>query len=356
MARPLRLLIGVALFAAAAAGLGAQQPADPPEEGHEAFRFRSGVDLVNVVATVSDSRGRFVPGLSREDFSVYEEGVPQEVTHFSAERVPVSLGIVLDTSGSMAGDKIDEARRALDRFVYDLLDEGDEVFLYRFSDRPTLVQGWTTDRTVLSRSLGRITPNGGTAMYDAVMEAIPLAATGRNPKKAVLVISDGNDTSSTSGLRAVRQAIRGSEVLVYAIGIDGDSAATYRQPPPFPTGPRGPRTPRMPFPPGIPGIGRPGGGRFPAMPQIFGRSFPIDERVNSVALRDMTDDNGGRTEIVRSARDLVPATTSIADELSKQYSLAYASTLPKDGRWHTIRVEVHEPAHRVRARRGYFAG
>lgn len=343
----------VALLAAAAVGLGAQ-PAQPQADERDAFRFRSGVDLVNVVATVSDSRGRFVPGLVREDFTVYEEGVQQDVTHFSAERVPVSLGIVLDTSGSMAGDKIEEARRAIDRFVYDLLAEGDEVFLYRFSDRPTLVQGWTTDRTALSRSLGRITPNGGTAMYDAVLEAIPLAASGRNPKKAVLVISDGNDTSSSAGLRAVRQAIRASEILVYAIGIDGESTTTFRQPPP--TFPRGPRPPRMPFPPGI---GRPGGpgGRFPGyLPQIFGRSFPIDDRVNSVALRDMTDDNGGRTEIVRSARDLVPATTSIADELSKQYSLAYASTLPKDGRWHTIRVEAREPEHRVRARRGYFAG
>lgn len=357
--RTRRLAALALLVAAAAVTLRAQQP--PSGDDREAFRFRSGVDLVNVTATVSDDRGRFVPGLQREDFSVFEQGVRQEITHFSSERVPVSLGIVLDTSGSMAGDKINDARRALDRFVYDLLDERDEVFLYRFSDHPVLVQGWTTDRMALSRALGRVTPNGGTAMYDAVLEAIPLAATGRNPKKAVLVISDGNDTGSMAGLRQVRDTIRESEVMVYAIGIDGEGMGTFRQPPMQPRfPPRGP----FPFPPGRPG----GGGRFPGFPQVFepriggggGGQWPRgavggDDRVNAVALRDMTDDNGGRTEIVRSARDLNPATASIADELSKQYSLAYASTLEKDGRWHSIRVEVRDRSHRVRARRGYIA-
>ncbi len=353
--RRVAILSVVALWTVAV--VSGQQPAAP--EDREAFRFRSGVDLVNVTATVSDDSGRFVPGLQRDDFAVYEEGVRQEITHFSADRVPVSLGIVLDTSGSMAGEKIDDARRALDRFVYDLLDERDEVFLYRFSDHPVLVQGWTHDRMALSRALGRVSPNGGTAMYDAVLEAVPLAATGRNPKKAVLVISDGNDTSSLGTLRMVRNTIRESEVLVYAIGIDGESMGTFRQPPMQPRMP-----PRSPFPPGR-WPGRPGG-RFPGFPQIFGgpggggRQWPgggpSDDRVNAVALHDMTDDNGGRTEIVRSGRDLNPATASIADELSKQYSLAYASSLEKDGRWHAIRVEVRDRRYQVRARRGYVAG
>jgi len=303
---------------------------------------------VNVTATVSDSGGRFVPGLLQEDFSVFEEGQRQEVTHFSAERVPVSLGIVLDTSGSMAGDKIEDAKRALEHFVLDLLDERDELFLYRFSDDPILVQDWTINRAGIVRALGRVTPNGGTAMYDAVMQAIPLAATGRNQKKAILVISDGNDTSSLAGLRDVRQAIRQSEVLVYAIGIDGESAPTFRQ------GPMRPRPPAPPFP--WPGGGRmPGGGRFPGFSQVFGQWQRGDDRVNASALHDMTDDNGGRTEIIRSGRDLDPATAGIADELSRQYSLAYASSMPKDGRWHNIRVEVRDRSYRVRARRGYYA-
>src|SRR5690349_17045264 len=101
-----------------------QSTSDDQPQG-DSFRFRSGVELINVTATVTDSNGRFVPGLRQDDFVVYEDDKPQTVTHFSADRVPVSLGIVLDTSGSMAGDKIEAARSALDRFLYDLLDKND---------------------------------------------------------------------------------------------------------------------------------------------------------------------------------------------------------------------------------------
>ena len=161
-----------ALFAVLVATLQGQQ-ASPPERprSDDTFRFRSGVELINVTTTVSDASGRFVPGLRKEDFLVFEDDRPVEVTHFSAERVPVSLGIALDTSGSMAGDKIREAEAALNRFTFELLDKDDEMFLYRFSNYPTLLQGWTTDRQLISRALGRLTPNGGTALYDTVVEA-----------------------------------------------------------------------------------------------------------------------------------------------------------------------------------------
>jgi Ca-activated chloride channel family protein len=330
---------------------GQQQPAPAPGDQDEGFRFKSGVELINVTATVSDSRGRFVPGLRREDFVVYEDDQPQQVTHFSAERVPVSLGVALDTSGSMAGAKIDAAQNALDRFLYDLLGKQDEIFLYRFSNYPVLLQSWTTDRQLLTRALGRLTPNGGTAMYDAVAEAIPLAAQGQNRKKALLVISDGNDTASRADIREIKQQIRQSEVLVYAIGIDGEGDPTIRRAPLPP-----PRFPiPFPFPPGRgrggwPPVRTPGG--------TGGGGFPRsrdDDRVNVAALRDMTDDSGGRTEIVRDAQDLNPATVGIADELSKQYYLGYPSNGKKDGRWHSIRVEVKNQAYRVRARRGYIA-
>jgi len=346
-----------ALVVVAAGTLAAQQPpAAPPVQ--PGGRFRSGVDLINVTATVSDASGRFVPDLRQDDFVVYEDGRPQAVTYFSADRVPVSLGLVLDTSGSMAGAKIDDAKSALDRFVYDLLDERDELFLYRFSDHPVFVQGWTSDRALLSRAIGRVSPNGGTAMYDAVLEALPLAATGRHAKKALVVISDGNDTSSIATLNDVRERLRGSEVLVYAVGIDGDSLDQFRRTPPQP---RIPPRPRSPFPPGggrLPGGGP--GGRLPVFPQIFGPGslpFPSgnDDRVNVSALRDMTDDSGGRTEIVHTARDLNPATASIADELSKQYSIGYISPAGHDGQWHAIRVELRNRSYRVRARRGYVA-
>ena len=203
---------------------GQQPPAPPRPEGDQsAFRFKSGVELINVNATVSDANGRFVPGLRQEDFLVYEDDQPVTVTHFNAERVPVSLGIALDTSGSMAGNKIQEARTALDRLLFDLLDRQDEIFLYRFSSTPVLLQQWTRDRQQLSRALAHVEPNGGTAMYDAVAESIPLTLQGQNRKKALLVISDGNDTSSATSVRELKAQIRETETLVYAIGIDGQS-------------------------------------------------------------------------------------------------------------------------------------
>ena len=355
MERRRRALVVVALLGAVIVSLRGQEQAPArPSSQDDAFRFRSGVELINVTATVSDGSGRFVSGLRVEDFRVYEDDRPVEVTHFSAERVPVSLGIALDTSGSMAGDKIQEARAALGRFFYDLLDRQDEIFLYRFSNYPVLLQTWTTDRRVLSGALDRITVNGGTAMYDAVADAIPLAEQGQHQKKALLVVSDGNDTASRIDVRELKQLIRESELLVYAIGIDGDSEPTFRRAPTRP--PMPPRFPiPFPFPPG-----RGGGRRFP---QIFGPGggqggrtrVPNDDRVNVAALRDITDDSGGRTEIVRDARDLNPATASIADELSKQYYLGYTSAGKRDGRYHSIRVEVKNGNYRVRARKGYIA-
>jgi Ca-activated chloride channel family protein len=202
----------------------------------------------------------------------------------------------------------------------------------------------------LQSRLTRLTPNGGTAMYDAVADAAPLAQTGRHRKKALLIISDGNDTNSQTTVAEVKSLIRETEVMVYAIGIDGASTSTTwggggtRLPPRQP-----PTTFPFPFP-------FPGGRRTPPPTQPQPRSSRgIDERVNAAALRAITDDSGGRTEIVRSARDLDPATTNIADELSKQYSLGYPASGTRDGRWHAIVVEVRGERYRVRARRGYVA-
>jgi Ca-activated chloride channel family protein len=331
-----RSLIALALIAGAAATLAAQN--------QEGFSFRSGVELINVTTTVTDGDGRFVSGLRKEDFTLYEDGVRQEVSQFSNERVPVSLGIVLDTSGSMTPDKMSSARSAIDRFVYDLLGKDDELFFMEFANRPDLVQDWTTDRRAISRAVARVSPAGGTAMYDAVADAVPLANAGQHPKKALLVISDGNDTNSSVAVGELRQLIRESEVLVYALGVDG-TATTFRSGPtiqiPMP----------IPFP--IPGRRRPGGG----FPPIIGGTTQraAAERVNPDALRQITDDTGGRTEIVRGFGDLDNATARIADELSKQYYLGYVSTGKKDGRWHAIRVDVKDRRLSVRARRGYVA-
>lgn len=350
---PLRRLFLTALAAGSLVAVSVYGQQDAPQRPgpvNDGFRFKSGIELINVTTTVVDASGRFVAGLHQEDFTVYEDDQPVDLTQFSADRAPVSLGIALDTSGSMAGQKIQSAQSALDRFLYDLLDKGDDIFLYRFSNTPVLLQGWTTDRSLISRALGRLSPSGGTAMYDAVSEALPLADSGQHKKKALLIISDGNDTSSRITMRDLKQQIRQSEMLIYAVGIDGDFQPTEHQRPPQAQPPRWP-TPFPVAPPRVPGrfpVGLSQGGN----PAGWRRN---DDRVNISALRDMTDDSGGRTEIVRDPRDLNPATASIADELSKQYTLAYVSPIKRDGRWHTIRVEVRNSSYRVRARRGYVA-
>jgi VWFA-related protein len=355
----------VALTLAVTSGLAPLVAQQPQEPAQDAFRFRTAVELVNVNATVTDASGRFVSGLRKEDFRLFEDDQPQEITHFNSERVPVSLGIVLDTSGSMEGEKMLAARDAISRFLFQLLGPEDEVFLYRFDSTAELVQGWTRDRSRLRSALGRLSPRGGTAMYDAVAEAIPLAQSGRHKKKAIVVISDGNDTSSETDVRALKRLIRESELLVYAVGIDSESQTTSygRHPGGIVVPPRQP--PRLPIPLPFPIPRRrrppaspPGWYPIPQQPRRstggYGSSG-VEERVNVAALRDLTDDSGGRTEIVRYARDLDPATSNIADELSKQYYIGYPAAAPKDGRWHAIRVEVRQGTYRVRSRRGYMA-
>ena len=332
--------------------------------GQQGFRFKSGVELVNVNVTVTDRSGRFVTGLTPDDFVVYDDNLEQDISHFSAERVPVSLGIALDTSGSMAGDKIAAARAAIDRFLLELLAPEDDVFLMRFGGSPELVQDWTNQKDMVSRRLARVDPTGGTAMYDAVAESVPIAMQGQHRKKAILVISDGNDTNSSTSVRELKQMIRETEVLVYAVGIDGTSDSTFGGGRSTPRVGRPPIGLPFPFPRGGTGGGRGpwpgGGGGFPGGPGGGGGGPRVsggggDDRVNVGALRELTDDSGGRTEIVRSARDLDPATENIADELSRQYYLGYAAPDHRDGRWHTIRVEVTRPGLTVRARRGYTA-
>ena len=342
MRAPSALIFAALIAATAVAGAQSQ----------EGFRFKSGVDLVNVTATVTDEDGRFVSGLRREDFTVYEDGKLQDVSHFSNDRVPVSLGIVLDTSGSMSPDKMAAARSAIDRMIFDLLDQQDELFLVQFATRATLKQDWTTDRGLISRAVRDVSATGGTAIYDAVSTAIPTAQAGKHQKKALLIISDGNDTNSSISVGSLRQQIRESEVLVYALGIDGTGrrAADVVRPPvqlpmpmpfPFPGG----RRPRPGLPP-VPSGGSGGGGGWPGSP---------GDRVNADALRQITDDTGGRTEIVRGSEGLGPATARIADELSKQYYLGYSSNTERDGQWHSIRVNVRDRRLTVRARRGYIA-
>jgi VWFA-related protein len=218
----------------------------------------------------------------------------------------------------------------------------------------------------VGRALGSVSPFGGTAMYDTVGEAIPLFQTGTRRKKALVVISDGNDTSSHTDVNALRQRIRETEVLIYAIGIDasGSPSKAYATAGASPAAPPTTSAPPKATPvpaafPGAPVIRTPA---KPATPPSSGRPSPgphmsgNSERFNADALRLLTDDTGGRTEIIVSARDLDPATAGIASELSRQYFIGYSTSAPKDGRWHAIELKLKKGNYTIRARKGFISG
>jgi Ca-activated chloride channel family protein len=292
--------------------------------------FKAGVELVDVAATVTDGDGRFISGLAKEEFVIYEDGKPQEIVSFSSERVPVSLAMLLDVSSSMTDEQLATARLAINHFAHNLLDKEDELLLMEFAGRGRILQSWTRDREMFSRSLARshavpvdpqvaeqtdgtVAPmSWGTAVYDAVATSLGLAAKGANRKKAVLLLSDGVDTASRRTIKQVQDAIRASEVLVYALGVEA--------------------------PQGTP---------------VFG--FLTEASVDARSLRKLTDDTGGRTEVVKGFKNLDKATARLADEFNQQYVLGYNSP-NRDGRWHTIKVEVKKKkGAKVRARAGYIA-
>jgi len=289
--------------------------------------FKSGIDLVNVTATVTGGDGRFLGGLQKEDFVVTDNGQPQEILNFSNERVPVSLGMLLDVSGSMSEEKMATARAAINHFVFDLLGKDDELFLAEFSLRMQMLQTWTQNRDTFSRALGRAKRSGfafGTAVYDSVAKTLPFVAQGLHPKKALLVLSDGKDNQSRMPIKQLQDRIRDFEVMVYALAVDDDSSLG------------GLRV----------GVGGFGGS---------GARFGGGDGVNAGALRKITDDTGGRTEVVKGFKNLDEATGRLAEELSRQYLLSYAATLKRDGSWHTIKVDVRKRGAKVRARAGYVA-
>ena len=269
--------------------------------------FRAGVLTVPVTVTVTDANGRLVTGLTIDDFEIYENGVAQPVTLLTDERVPVSLGVLLDTSDSMRGEPIVDARTAVDQFLTGLLLPEDEAFVAFFNHEARLAATWTRPPANLPPLLAPIQPFGATSIYDAIIDTAPLFAGRAHPRAALVVISDGADTASLRSVADVRNVTRRSEAFVYAIGIDN---------------PEGRR---------------------------------LSTRVNPEALNDITGPSGGYTEIIGSAAELGPATRRIAEELNSQYTLAYTPTEPPDGAWRTILVRVRDRDLYTRARRGYYA-
>src|SRR5262245_56222225 len=150
---------------------------------------RSGVDIVTVTATVLDADGRLAPGLPREAFEIFEDGEPQTITQFTNERVPVGLGLLLDTSDSMYGQRILDARKVVERFLFELLDDEDECFVLAFNHYPHIVSRWTSTPEEVKEALAALKPSGGTAIYDAILGALPMIARRTRERAAVLVIS-----------------------------------------------------------------------------------------------------------------------------------------------------------------------
>ena len=182
--------------------------------------FKSGIDVTGVTVTVRDADGKLVTGLTRDDFEVFEDGDPQPITQFTRERVPVSVGVLLDMSDSMFGRPIEDAREAVNGFLFEQLDAQDEFFILAFNHRPHVMTTWTHTADVVRQALDSLKPTGGTAVYDATLEALPLIARRNRERGALLIVSDGADTASTAGLKEVRFGMRRSQAFVYAIAID----------------------------------------------------------------------------------------------------------------------------------------
>jgi Ca-activated chloride channel family protein len=269
--------------------------------------FRQGIDLVVVTAAVVDKAGRPVLGLGRDDFSVFEDGVQQPIAQFTGERVPISLGILVDISDSMFGGRIVDARRAIDRFVLELLQPEDEAFLMTFNHEPDLVQGWTLPPRELAGRLDHAKPFGGTALYDALIKTAPLFGKRRHQRCGLVIISDGEDTASDARLQDALAALSRTDAFVYAIAIDA------------PTGPA------------------------------------INRRFSPDALREITGQNGGYTAVIHVSPDLGEATERIATELNHQYTLGFSAAHGADGRYHVLRVRTLDASMFARARRGYYA-
>lgn len=274
------------------------------------FTMRQNVDEVVLNCTVVDSRGRLVNGLTRNDFKIWEDNVPQTISFFQHADVPVSMGILVDNSGSMQ-NKLPAVREA----ALDLVrasNPQDEAFIVNFSDEAYLDQGFTSNIGKMEDALSHIDARGGTALYDAVAaSADELAKAAKNPKQVLLIITDGEDDASTLNLQqAIRrvQDLHGPEI--YAIGLlYNDSGA--------------------------------------------------EARTARKALEALTAETGGLAYFPRSLRNVDAIAEEVAQDIRNQYSIGYHPTKPfSQGGYRTVRVDASAAGHgrlTVRTRTGYYA-
>ena len=364
------------------------QPAPrPPASDGRADQSSSGsttirvdVNLVSFPVTATDSYGRYVGSLRNEDFRLLENGAAQHISVFHSEIMPVSVGIVIDTSGSMA-NKLPQAVDALERFVRTIQPE-DDVFLMRFSSGVELMLDFTGDRELFSRAARRLRAVGSTHLYDALADALDRVRQGRHQKKALVLITDGEDTSSHVTFNEVLEMARASEVMAYCIGIGqrergsqdriggtqprtggswpGGSSPGSTWPGGSWPGTRLPIPLPIPLPGGIPGgrrvpmpRGNPGGGSRTSRADL--------ETVDMQVLEDIADATGGRAfhlqRVDGGGQDSIDATTQqISDELRHQYTVGYYPTnTAHDGSYRRINLSTRQPGVQLRYRRGYYA-
>lgn len=265
-------------------------------------------DLITLTVSVTDADGRAVSGLDKSAFTVIDDNVPQEISFFSDEDAPASVGIISDVSGSMSGDKIVRAGEALASFI-ETSHERDEFFLVDFNSNAHLLLDKTRDGDAVLEKLTYVQPHGDTALYDATYLGIEKVERGALPKRAIILISDGEDNSSRYTFNELRRRLQESDVIVYAIGI----GVNY-------------------------------------LPRMIGKE----------TLKKIASISGGKAFFPDSANEMSEAFERIALELRHQYSIGYRpSNFAADGKWHRLKVKIQPPqgAPRlfVRSREGYYA-
>lgn len=296
---------------ALALGVPAQQPArqqtPPPADDDTTIVLRSDVVLVNVAATKG---GAFVPGLTQSDFTVSEDGKPQEIAFFGAESTPFAVAILLDTSGSMA-DKLSLARAAAARFA-DRTRTEDRVAVWTFASKVRRIQDFNPGHWDLSDALWNAEAEGNTRLFDTVDEATTALAGRNERRRAILLISDGGDTgSSVSSETAIRHALAAG-ITIYTVNLAAVGSRNVTK--------------------------------------------SNEDMMLRGVLHGLADKSGGRYFESRGGLDLNDSFTSVVDELSHQYTLGYyPSNNREDGKWRRIDVSTSRPGVALRAREGYTA-
>ena len=285
-----------------------------PEAGKTARpNIRVDSTLVLIPVTVTDPLNRFVTGLEREHFRLFEDKVEQQVTHFASEDAPLSVGLVFDASGSM-GSKLTKSRQAAAQF-FKTANPEDEFFLIQFSDRPELAVPFTTNTEELQNRLAFTNSKGRTALLDAIYLAMNQMKKARNPRKAVLVISDGGDNSSRYTQTEIRNVVREADVQIYAIGIFEPASS---------------------------------------------RSRTAEELSGPGLLTEMAEQTGGRHFPVENLNELPDIAAKVGIELRNQYVLGYTpSNTHRDGKYRRVVIKVVQPRGlpplRAFWRLGYYA-